>query len=286
MDCQKISVVIAFYKGNRYMERLFASFEKAIYSLQAKIDFEIILVNDSPEIEIKLPENISIRCIKIINNEKNVGIQSTRVNGIKQATGDWILILDQDDELVANGFEKQLKLTSGSDVVVGNGLYQYGDEKRLIYKNKRVMDYLIQKEHFLEIRNLIPSPGECLIRKSCFPQEWMDFPLKHNGADDWLLWILLFQKGCKFVCNEEIVYIHNDTGGQNLSQDLNKMHTSAIEMCKVLEGKLDKKTFKKLYEAVEFKYLQDSKKMTIFTVAKHIKPCIRNMIYKVQILFK
>ncbi len=211
-----------------------------------------------------------------------MGIQKTRINGLKHAKGGWIIFLDQDDELLAEGFEEQLMLTNQADIIVGNGLYQYGNKKKLIYKNRNTMEYLIQKKRFIEIRNLIPSPGECLIRKTAIPKLWIDSPIKHNGADDWLLWILLFQNGCKFQYNEKMVYVHNDSDGQNLSLDLEKMYISAMEMYEFLKNQLKDTELNSLRDAIQFKFLQDSGKLQIKDIWLYRKTIYNNLIYKIK----
>ena len=284
MESQKtqISIIVPFYKGNQYMNRLFASIKNVADTKSEKVKFEVILVNDSCDVEIIVPSNINHVDVRIYKNESNMGIQKTRINGLKHAKGDWIIFLDQDDELLVEGFEKQLMLTNQADVIVGNGLYQYGNKKKPIYKNRNIMKYLIQKKQFIEIRNLIPSPGECLMRKTSIPKLWIDSPLKHNGADDWFLWILLFQDGCRFQYNEKMVYIHNNSDGQNLSLDLEKMYISAMEMCEFLKNQLKDNEFISLRDSINFKFLQDSKKLQIKDIWTYKKTIYHNLIYKIK----
>ena len=284
MDCQKIeiSIIVPFYRGNQYMNQLFASINHVANTMAKKVKFEVIMVNDSCDVQIVLPSNINHIDVKIFENERNMGIQKTRINGLKHAKGGWIIFLDQDDELLAEGFEEQLMLTNQADIIVGNGLYQYGNKKKLIYKNRNTMEYLIQKKRFIEIRNLIPSPGECLIRKTAIPILWIDSPIKHNGADDWLLWILLFQNGCKFQYNEKMVYVHNDSDGQNLSLDLEKMYISAMEMYEFLKNQLKDTELNSLRDAIQFKFLQDSGKLQIKDIWLYRKTIYNNLIYKIK----
>ena len=287
MDCHKISIVVAFYKGNEFMGRLFSSINKVAEKMSGKAKFEVVLVNDSPETRVILPENAkTVVSVKLIINEKNLGTQKSRAKGISQSCGDWIIILDQDDELVVDGFDTQLSMTKEADVVVGNGLYQYGCEKKKIYPNKHIMEYSIQKKYFIRIRNLIPSPGECLIRKAVIPELWSESLLKQNGADDWLLWILLFQNRCRFCCNEKIVYIHNDANGKNLSLDLEKMYASAAEMNSILQKSLCKDEIKILQQAIEFKYLQDTKQLSLMDLWKYKRVILDNCFYKLNLCIK
>ena len=277
----KISIIIPFYKGNEYLERLFTSINNV--STSTNETFEVIIVNDNPGEKVLIPQNKLN--VLLIENENNLGIQGTRINGIKNSTGDWILMLDQDDELVEEGFKKQIELTKNANVVVGNGTYILGDVNKTIYKNLKSMNYLIKRERFIEIRNLIPSPGECLIRKECIPSIWMDNRLINNGADDWMLWLLLFGNGARFSCNELPVYIHNDTSGKNLSANLAKMRESSLEMAKIVysEGGLTTPEFNTLICAINFKYLQDNKQLSISKIWRLRTSLISNIKYRLKL---
>lgn len=281
-----ISIIVPFYKGNKYMTQLLDSIEKVSNKINLEASFEVIIVNDSPEEEVRLPkkkyENIDI---KIEKNKSNMGIQRTRINGLDKASGEWILFLDQDDELLEEGFKEQVILTEQADVVVGNGRYVLGDIDKIIYSNQKAMNFLIQEKNFLKIRNLIPSPGECLIKKGVIPAVWRKNKLFHNGSDDWLLWILLFKNGAKFRLNEKQVYIHNDTGGENLSANLDKMRESSKEMREILIRNkiLTKKEQKQLLHAIEFKYYQDTRKLSIFKLLKYFDALTTNIKYRIKL---
>lgn len=279
---KKISIIIPFYRGNDFLPRLFDSITKVARVCQNnETDIEVIVVNDSPDIDVILPQELEIS-VKVIVNTKNLGIQGARANGVSYANGDWILFLDQDDELLTDGFEKQLLLTKNSDVVVGNGIYQYGEEDRLIYPNEKVMKYIMREDIFIKIRNLIPSPGACLIKKDCIPDEWLTKHLKNNGSDDWFLWLLLFNQKRKFACNPKLVYKHNNANGENLSFDLDKMFRSSWEMQEYLgkQENYSKKKLNNLKKAIKFKYYQDTHQLNITKLFKYVYPIFNNCIYK------
>lgn len=268
------------------MRRLLTSIKQCAEMCKEKAVFEVIIVNDSPNEEIFIPQGFAEMDIRIIANEKNMGIQKTRINGLKYAHGEWILFLDQDDELVCDGFLKQISLASNNEVVIGNGFYHLGEQNKVIFQSYKEMRYLIQLSRFIKIRNLIPSPGECLIKKDRIPKEWVENPLKKNGADDWLLWILLFKSQVRVGCNPEVVYIHNDTNGKNLSGDLDKMKISACEMYELLESNhcLNKDEEQELKNAIMFKYLQDTGMLQVMDFWKYRNSIIANIDYKVHVI--
>ncbi len=281
----KISIIVPFYKGNKYLDRLFKSIENVCSKSDSSIEWEIIIVNDSPDESVILPD--SLLNVIVIENKKNLGIQGTRINGLKNASGNWILFLDQDDELIADGFNKQIELTENADVVVGNGIYKLGKYNRYIFSNLLAMEYLICENRFLKIRNLIPSPGECIIRKSKIPEIWKESTMNQNGADDWLLWILLFRQNAIFRCNEKMVYVHNDTDGANLSADYNKMRVSSKEMVEILRKNtvLTDSELRKLSNAIDFKYYQDTKQLTIKRLIRYAGNIFDNIIYKLTLYY-
>lgn len=284
-----LSVIVPFFNGNLYIKRLLKSVKEIAFLCKenGNIKLELIIVNDSPLVEIELPEENDILPI-VITNEYNVGIHGSRLKGLEKAKGDWVLFLDQDDELMTEGFMNQLNLTEVADVVIGNGLYQYGDNKVPIYKNYASMKSLIQKRWFLEIRNLIPSPGECLIKKDSIPTYWKNVELCNNGSDDWLLWLLLFNENNVFACNNEYVYIHNDSFGNNLSLDLEKMYKSSLEMCELLEKHtvFPKSELRILRKAIDFKFYQDTKQLSIQSVLKYLDIIGANVKYKLILMSK
>ncbi|MCT0197345.1 glycosyltransferase [Lactobacillus helveticus] len=58
-----------------------------------------------------------------------MGIQQSRVNGLRISTGDYIIFLDQDDQLVTQNYISQVENMEYADVVVGN-LYKDVDGKK------------------------------------------------------------------------------------------------------------------------------------------------------------
>ncbi|WP_225743742.1 glycosyltransferase family 2 protein [Marinilactibacillus sp. Marseille-P9653] len=229
-----ISIITPFYKGNDFIFLLTESIQKAIDQLKDKKLVEHIIVNDSPEYDVKLPEKLSYN-LRVVNNNENQGIHQSRVNGLKHAKGEFIIFLDQDDTLTPNALKSQLYSIESSDICVGNGYFCFpnGDIKP-IYKNKLMMRSLRREKPYIYVRDLIVSPGQVIIRKDSIPLAWKDNILKLNGTDDYLLWLLMLDERKKISFNEDYVYTHIDSG-VNLSFNLKNMEKSMNELLSILK---------------------------------------------------
>lgn len=280
-----VSIITPFYYGNKYLERLVTSVNQVALKVRDLAAIEMIIVNDSPDEHIILPKLYDcIVDIRTLANERNIGIQGTRLHGLEHSNGEWVVFLDQDDELVPDGYRVMIEHCNEADVIVGNLLYEFSGEKVKFYSNEKIIRHSIKYKNFITIRNMIPSPGHCLIRKKAIPDIWKTRKLTVNGSDDYLLWLLMFKQRKVFKTIGEVVYTHKDNNGLNLSADIEKMYNSSLEMCQLLqeESVLESNEQKLLEKCVRFKYHQDASKLTIGDIANYMDIIIYNLKYKVS----
>lgn len=91
---------------------------------------------------------------------------------------------------------------------------------------------------YAKSHNQIVSPGQCLIKKTAIPNEWLEYTTKNNGSDDLLLWVIMLSRGKKFVINKNPIYTHKYTGA-NLSDNIPEMRKSSLEIAEYLENIVD-----------------------------------------------
>lgn len=238
----KISAIIPFYYGNDYIGNLLEMFEINVSNVE--VDLELIFVNDSPSVEIQIPEREYSFTIRIITNERNQGIQRTRIVGIEEAKGDYIVMLDQDDLIAGNWLDSQMNTIGDADFCIANGYEtQTLGNKKALYKNYSEQLNCLRLNCYYYYRNPIISPGQVLIKKDAIPKGWLTNPFKENGADDALLWMLMLLEKKQGVLNEDKLYIHVYTGN-NTSLNTDKMMRSTFELTDALSGKIS--SFKRL----------------------------------------
>ncbi len=113
-----ISVIIPVYNAEKYLHRCVQSVLSQTYT-----DIECILVNDgSKDKSVQLCQSYAKKDSRIIVvNKENEGVDKTRFEGLKHASGEFVMFLDSDDWLEKDAVENLMKPMSQfeADVVVG-----------------------------------------------------------------------------------------------------------------------------------------------------------------------
>ena len=233
----KIAVITPFYKGNKFVIQLLECIEKnAACTDKLQVQIEAVIVNDSPDTAVEIPEKEYSFKVRVINHAENGGIHRARVTGLLAAEADYILFLDQDDVVEDCFIKDQLAKIGAADVIVANAWMEYEPgKKRKLYKSSYEFKKVLNKEVYLKSHNMITSPGQCLIKKEAIPKEWCEKIMKVNGSDDLYLWLLMFASGKKFVLNDSVLYTHSFTG-ENLSADEEKMGNSSYSIKELVNG--------------------------------------------------
>lgn len=235
-----ICIIVPVYRGEQYINRLIQMFDEGAQTMQfvyPDVSVHLSFVNDSPEIELLSTSHICsnhLTC-SFLNPGIHQGIHAARIYGLRHTNSNFVLFFDQDD-LVENRYllsqyEKTNSNETDFDGVVCNGIYR---GNRLIYSNRRPMQMTFDRKALLE-KNWNPiSPGQVLIRRQSIPvEQWSRYVLKHNLADDWLLWFLMSNNGCYFNLNAEVLYTHSENG-TNSSQNWKEMGQSRVELLEIL----------------------------------------------------
>ena len=232
----KISVITPFYEGADYMQQYVQCMEANQDNLKLQgHELEVILVNDSPwkKLECGAADN---QYIKVITNPENKGIHYSRVSGLSQATGDYVMFLDHDDLIENDALAKMAAALSKSqcDLIIANAKLEQSDGTFLEwYRTDSHWDLVWDLYTYLNIGIQIISPGQCLIKRDAIPEFWKENLVRVNGADDYYLWLLMMAAGKKAAVLKQPEYIHKYTG-TNLSADTTATDASVYDFLDLL----------------------------------------------------
>ena len=128
--------------------------------------------------------------IKVIRNEHNLGIAATRNRGLEECKGEYIAILDDDDLMLPNRLELQVKyLNLHPDIGAVGGNAQWIDDKGQVIRDKiSVETDPIRIEMFLCFRNILKN-NEMMYRKSVIENNSIRYADNCLGMEDFRFWI-------------------------------------------------------------------------------------------------
>ena len=196
-----ISVVIPLYNK----EKQIANTLRSVFA-QTYTDYEIIVVNDgSTDNSVAVVESLNDPLIRLIH-QKNAGVSAARNRGIEEARGEYIALLDGDDEWKPKYLEtifNLIKKYHECDVFATN--YEHVDIhgrksptvlKKIPFKGEEGI-----LSNYFEVA-AVSSPPICSIciafRKEAI-QSIGNFPVGIKSGEDLLTW-------AKLACRYEIAY--------------------------------------------------------------------------------
>lgn len=111
----RVSVCMATYNGAQYLHEQLASIIEQLHP-----DDEVVIVDDaSSDATVSIIERFDDPRIRLVRNEKNLGYVRTFERAMGLATGDVLLLSDQDD-VWAEGRRDALMAAAGTGVAAGN----------------------------------------------------------------------------------------------------------------------------------------------------------------------
>lgn len=178
---ETVSVIIPTYKRHQKLQR-------AVESVLAQTfkPTEIIVINDDPQTDINtvIPQDERIRTIA---HDTNMGAPASRNDGIETSTGQYIALLDDDDEWREEKLERQLARFAELDddygmVYTGQEIIRNGETVLITHPQ-------IEGEIFSQLlqSNFIPSQSP-LIRRECFNNVGF-FDTSLESSQDYDMWL-------------------------------------------------------------------------------------------------
>lgn len=201
---KKVSFIIPCYRSANTLPHVVAEIQDTMKKIN-QYEYEIILINDcSPDQTFECIRNLCKEDSKIIgiNLAKNFGQHAALMAGFNNATGDYVVCLDDDGQTPADEVDKLLeKLEEGYDAVYA----KYGKKKHSLFRN------LGSKVNELMTRWMLAKPKELYISSYFAVQRYIvEDMIRYQNSYPYVIGLVL--RATKNIVNVEVKHREREEG--------------------------------------------------------------------------
>lgn len=236
-DKDKISIVVPVYNSEVYLPRCIHSLQSQTYK-----NLEILLVDDGScdhSLEICQKEAEKDFRIRVIHQE-NLGVAGARNTGIREMTGDWLMLIDADDYIhmdMAGDLLRAAKEQKAQAAICGFERVFADNSPREVHQLKQEWSGSLHQFSgemlLLLYRNLLlRTQSNKLYSSEIIKQHQLIYPDQYSINED--IWFctryLTFCKRIACIPGSYLYYWQNSSGDSQIS----RYHPEGVESCFLL----------------------------------------------------
>ncbi len=205
----KASVIVAAYNAERHIEACIASL-----LAQTMESFEIIIVDDgSTDQTVNKIKRYQSNRIKLIELPENKGVSFARNTGVREASAEYIAILDADDIAMPERLQVQTDyLDSHPEIGLAGSDFNLQNKTEIITIKNPISHQAIQKK--MSWRCPIANTT-IMVRKAVFLKTG-GYPLNYNHGEDYRFFAKLINQGYQ-VANIPQLLVYKKEDGNGLT---------------------------------------------------------------------
>jgi len=233
-ESPKVSVIIPTYNRPKLLLRAINSVVTQTYT-----NLEIIVIDNASTDNIEeIVKNFNDNRIKYLRHDENRGGSAARNAGIKNATGEYISFLDDDDEILPEKIQRQIykfKTSSAEVGIIYCGASYFCDGKEVKKHIPRHRGNLFREI----LKKCIMASPTPLIKKSILLKTNL-YDVSLPSCQDWDLWIQISQL-CEIDFIDDILAIYHIHGNQISTNIDNKIQALQLLIQKYMQHLNDNK---------------------------------------------
>lgn len=228
----KVSIIIPAYNTEKYIAR---ALQSALD--QTEKDIEVIVVDDgSTDSTLEIVKSFFDKRIKLIITESNAGPSHARNCALREATGDWIAILDSDDWYAPERLARLLEAARLQNAdLVADDLHMIHDNAEHPWGTLFTQhgDHLtetirINALYFVESHLSGQGPGlgfiKPLMRRTFLMQYGLMYDEGVRCGEDFKFYFICLLQGACFMIIPEAYYYYRSRQGSITQSNLNKQY--------------------------------------------------------------
>jgi len=196
-----VSIIMPAYNAAEFIEEAIRSVQN-----QTVDNWELLVIDDGSKDNTKeIVKSISVKDnrIRLLANEKNMGVAKSRNRGLDICRGNYVALLDSDDYWLPQLLEKLLRRIEETSADIAYCSYKIVDE----HGNKLCNDFIVPEETYFDdsiVRNVI-SCSTVLMTRNVIDTYRFPTNMYH---EDIALWFQMLRDGLKARGVTEVLAAH------------------------------------------------------------------------------
>lgn len=195
-----VSIIVPIYNAEKYLDSCIQSVLRQTYT-----NWELILIDDgSTDKSGRIAEEYGFADERItVFHQKNLGVSLARYQGIDEATGNYVVFLDADDELIEDCLAKTVNIAeeTNADVVAGRSC-----ENQELFQDRIIWTGAEALENSLKDHLFTYSACAKLIRREFIGKTRFTPDIRIN-EDSYFVFQLLCKQNV-FVLTNDVIYFY------------------------------------------------------------------------------